>query len=379
MKRSKTILALILLITLWGNLSSAQKQEFQINGIAKGIDSGSVKIVSLFSDPAQNSKWNGSINHGKFNIQGKILHPMRVFLVLNNSLYSDDFFIEPGLQDIFFDASDKNDFYSSMKITGSSNNDEFVNNYQKLLAPFYFSLDSCYTILDSLSKSSKEHQRLEGLTEICKNIELANEKVDSVRGAYIIEHPLSFVSIWTLYNSIGFLENLEFVKKSFNYLDVSLKNSLIGRRLAERLKVQNVFLNGNKFPSLSVMDSTGRKIFVNKSTKSKYTLVDFWFSHCGPCLVQFPKMLNLYNMYRSSGFDVIGISVDKMIEKAEWQNAILKHGLKWTQLWDADGKEANKFYIDAFPTTFLLDRRGRIIRKNVLLEELEILLAQELK
>ena len=83
--------------------------------------------------------------------------------------------------------------------------------------------------------------------------------------------------------------------------------------------------------------------------------------------------------YKDAGFDIIGVTVDKSEGKKDWIDAIAKHGMKWKQYWDVDGKEAKKYSIDSYPTSFLLDSNGKIIKKNILLEELDVWLEKNLK
>jgi thiol-disulfide isomerase/thioredoxin len=128
-----------------------------------------------------------------------------------------------------------------------------------------------------------------------------------------------------------------------------------------------------------LVDSNEKKMTTQQIINGKYTLVDFWFSHCGPCIAQFPMMRNLYAKYKNAGFDVIGISIDKTVDIRAWLDAISKHKLEWKQYWDIDEKEAKRFFISIYPTNFLLDSEGRIIKKNILLEELEIFLTTNLQ
>jgi len=130
---------------------------------------------------------------------------------------------------------------------------------------------------------------------------------------------------------------------------------------------------------MMVADSNEKKVPIQEIIKGKYTLVDFWFSHCGPCIAQFPTIRNMYAKYKDAGFDVIGISIDKTTNKKDWLDAIAKHEVSWKQYWDIDGMEAGRFFFDTYPTSFLLDNKGRIIKKNILLEELEIWLSKNLK
>jgi thiol-disulfide isomerase/thioredoxin len=226
---------------------------------------------------------------------------------------------------------------------------------------------------------SIDEKRLGIITELCDRINLNNRKTDSVKKAFFIKHPSSFVSLWAMYTGIWSLENLDLVTECFKYLDNKLRNSKAGQKLAKRIEGQMNFLNGQIFPDMQIADSAGKKLTIQENIKGKYTLIDFWFSHCGPCIVQFPLIRNLYTQYKDAGFDVIGISVDKSADKKDWLDAIAKHKLNWSQYWDVDKKEVNRFFIDTYPTNFLLDSEGKIIKKNILIEELEIMLAKNLK
>ena len=355
------------------------QENFQLIGSVKGIDTGIIKIHSWLPDSVRHSSFTGYISKGKFIVKGKIAHPVMAYLVLNNSLSTDDFFIEAGSQNVYFDATNRDSFYRSMKITGSAVDTEYVNSYMKRLTPFYDKVDSCYLILDSLNKLPIEERQTHIFTEPCMQINNYMKQIDSVKRSFFAMHASSFVSLWSLYNSISYLGNFEFVVENFKYLGKNLQNSLAGQVLAKRIERQKVFLNGQLFPAMMVTDSAENKTTIQETIKGKYTLVDFWFSHCGPCIVQFPVMQDIYEKYKDAGFDVIGVTVDKSDSKNDWIDAIAKHGMKWKQYWDVDGKEAKKYSIDSYPTSFLLDSNGKIIKKNILLEELDVWLEKTLK
>src|SRR5688572_19195534 len=198
---------------------------FELIGIVKGIDTGTIKIQSWLTDSTRNSSFTSQISKGKFIVKGKIAHPVMVYLVLNNSLYTEDFFIEGGSQNIYFDATDRNSFYHSLKITGSPVNDEYLNSYLKRLTPFYDRLDSCYLILDSLNKLPIEEKQTYIFSEPCKQVDNYKKQIDSVKKVFLTMHASSFVSLWSLYNSISYSDNLEFVVENFKLLNIYLQNS----------------------------------------------------------------------------------------------------------------------------------------------------------
>ena len=102
--------------------------------------------------------------------------------------------------------------------------------------------------------------------------------------------------------------------------------------------------------------------------KNKFTLLDFWFSTCMPCIKQFPSFKNTYDLNKSKGFEIIGISVDR--NKSTWQESIHKHDLNWLQYLDSYKIITQKLNISSFPTNYLLDNNGKIIKKNISPEDL---------
>ena len=373
----KQYIALALLITTISSATISQERNFQLIGTIKGIDSGDIKLNPLLSGTSKKI-FTGQIKQGKFVLNGKIGHPLKVYVIVNGTYYSDYFFIEPGNQEIYFDGTSKKDFSESIKLPGSIINAQYKNDYLKPLQPFYDDLDRCYDVLDSLNKIFINEKPAAEFIGPCKNFNQAIKNLNAAKKAFIVKHPSSYISLWSLY-SISALDDLEFVAEAFKYLASDLQNSLVGKELAQRLDVQKVFLNEKIFPAMTLADSNEKKVSSREVINRKYTLIDFWFSGCGPCIAQFPMMRNLYAKYKNAGFDVVGISIDKMANKRAWLDAISKHKLEWKQYWDIDEKEVNKFLIVSYPTNFLLDNDGKIIRKNILMEELEIFLATNLQ
>lgn len=109
--------------------------------------------------------------------------------------------------------------------------------------------------------------------------------------------------------------------------------------------------------------------------QGKYTLVDFWASWCMPCREENPNIVKLYNTYRDQGFDVFGVSLDG--NPGSWLRAIEEDKLEWTNVSDlqAWGSEVVGLYsIKAIPTSYLLDKDGVIMAKNLRGKELEAFL-----
>lgn len=114
--------------------------------------------------------------------------------------------------------------------------------------------------------------------------------------------------------------------------------------------------------------------------KSKYILIDFWASWCGPCCRAYPDLLKMQEKYEKV-LCVYAISIDD--NQRFWQDAVerldSKHLLIHVRAIPGSevGKALDKQYgILAIPTNFLLDEERKIVAMNLLGDELEKKLSQ---
>lgn len=108
------------------------------------------------------------------------------------------------------------------------------------------------------------------------------------------------------------------------------------------------------------------------SLKGKVVLVDFWASWCSPCRAAIPSVIKLYDKYKAKGFEVFGVSIDS--KKVDWLKAIDHDKIKYTQVMDKDGWNsavAEKYGVYSIPSSFLLDKTGKVIAVDLDGEALE--------
>jgi len=150
--------------------------------------------------------------------------------------------------------------------------------------------------------------------------------------------------------------------------------ALIGR--VARIKGVMV---GSEAPEIALSDTTGATVPLS-SLRGKYVLIDFWASWCGPCRSENPNVVRMYDKYKDKGFAIYSVSLDK--DKESWLRAIRNDRLTWTHVSDLkywQSEAAQKYGVQGIPATFLLDKDGKIIAKNLRGPALEQKLEEILK
>ncbi|MCS6823361.1 MAG: TlpA family protein disulfide reductase [Cytophagaceae bacterium] len=128
---------------------------------------------------------------------------------------------------------------------------------------------------------------------------------------------------------------------------------------------------GQYAPDISLPDTSGRLITLS-SFRGKYVLLDFWASWCGPCRAENPNVVRMYEKYKDKNFVIVSVSLDK--DRNAWLRAIATDGMNWVHMSDLmywDSPVVALYKINGIPMTFLLDKEGKIVAKNIRGEQLE--------
>ena len=94
--------------------------------------------------------------------------------------------------------------------------------------------------------------------------------------------------------------------------------------------------------------------------KGKVVLLNFWATWCMPCRQEMPSMETLWQKYKAQGFVIVAISNDEgSPSRIESFSKIFKLG--FPILLDPEGKVSGIYKVSGLPTSYLIDRKGKIV------------------
>lgn len=122
----------------------------------------------------------------------------------------------------------------------------------------------------------------------------------------------------------------------------------------------SVALGGEPAPDLKIQTLNGSP-FSLEALKGQVVVLDFWASWCVPCRTSFPFLDTLQDRYQSRGLRVLGLTLE---DNEDAIHAFLDDvPARFTILRDPSGNAGDAFQVVAMPTTFVLDREGRIVAR----------------
>ncbi|MBI2516464.1 MAG: TlpA family protein disulfide reductase [Opitutae bacterium] len=119
----------------------------------------------------------------------------------------------------------------------------------------------------------------------------------------------------------------------------------------------------NLAPRWELRDLDG-KVVSSDQFKGKVVILDFWATWCPPCRAEIPGFVELQKTYGEKGLVVVGVSFDRD-EPAAVKKFVERFGMNYPVL-RGTGQFAETFGgVSALPTTFIIDRQGRIVATHV--------------
>ena len=92
-------------------------------------------------------------------------------------------------------------------------------------------------------------------------------------------------------------------------------------------------------------------------------LLNFWATWCGPCKIEMPWFVELQKEYGPQGLEIVGVAMDDA-SKDEIQKFAKEMGVNYTILLGKEAVGQQYGGVDVLPTTFFIDRDGKIISRE---------------
>ncbi|HSH46267.1 MAG TPA: TlpA disulfide reductase family protein [Longimicrobiales bacterium] len=124
---------------------------------------------------------------------------------------------------------------------------------------------------------------------------------------------------------------------------------------------------GDDAPAFTVESLSGGSLSL-ESLRGQVVMLNIWATWCAPCRLEMPSMQRAYDRYRDQGLEIVAISVDTDpgvrgpdgAREGVVSRFVEELGLTFPVGVDPDGETERLYEVTGLPTTFLIDREGRI-------------------
>jgi len=328
---------------------------------------------------------------GKFVFKRDIVIP--TFYVVRTSTFSfTTILMAPG-EKIRIEA-DYNSLNTPTNVTGSAGTEKMIE-YNKALKSTIDKLTGLHDIYTQNADSPELPKVIHALDSTAQSY---LKEINAYTKKYIQDNITSMVALVALYQQVApqayVLDPVSdiswFIKVDSSMMKLYPSSEPVKAlheqvlTLIEQVKKEKgadaIASTGAEAPEIALPSPTGEIIKLS-STRGKYVLVDFWASWCGPCRRENPNLVKAYNMYKSKGFQIFQVSLDKT--KEDWQSGIEQDMLgQWIHVSDLkywNSSVVPLYKIESIPYNLLLDKDGKVIATNLRGEKLMTKLAEVIK
>jgi peroxiredoxin len=354
-------------------LSCSRSNNVKINGKIEGATNGDLVLkvleVSRLVD-VDTLKYN---KEGRFTVNVKLKgdSPQFYYLYYRNAKVASMVLLPGDVINLVTDTTGRN-----VKISGSEES-LLLTSLEKTLAKSKNSFDSLMTLMHQADKSGNQALSLE------LNYALGRHYVKSKQDAikYIYTNPNSITNVILMYHKLSpdiplfaDVRDVLLFKRVHDSLTVAYPGSVYLERLMDEIgSRENVDLFTTKildasesgFPDISLPDTKAQSRSLS-DLSGKVILLSFWTVTDPTQRMLNREYLELYEKYKSKGFEIYQVSVDT--DKTAWATAVNEQKLPWINVCDGLGTASivfNTYNIQKVPANYLIDKSGTIVARDL--------------
>jgi peroxiredoxin len=367
-------IGLILLLCACNNKSKIKIKGQLTNAVDKTLYLQELGIDSSFTVDSVKLKGKGTFN---FSLP-KVEYPTFFLLKLSEKNFITLLVDSTEKIEIVANAENLNGTYSVKNSMGSA----YIKTLNRKLEITKNKVDSIVSTYKSIDPSNQNIKN-----NLREELERVIEDQKDFITDFVLTNPSSFASYYAVFQRFddGSLILNAYDKHDLNIYSAAatsligrypksprvkqLKNFILGirqeQKQARALKKINATSEIAKTPEIEEKDLRGNTIKLS-SLKGKMVLLSFWASWDKRSRNENKKLLNIYNKYKSKGFEVYQVSLDR--SKILWEAAIEQDQLPWINVSDlkyTNSYPARIYNIKQLPANYLINKEGEIIGKNL--------------
>lgn len=384
-------------IFLAGSVQAMAQVKYFITG-QMGQNIQGIMVLAYVDQNNQEVKDTAMVKNGSFEFSGTVEEPKHATLELNPVKFdpsnpvmhvpdSRDMFIDPGKISVISTAG-----MPEVIISGGKSNKEFASLMSELKP-----LGDRGNELSDLYNKYKAEGNEEAIKKVNEEATSLAKKRKEIQEQFIKSNPDSYVafSLWAR-RTRGIIKVPEMARQ-FEQFSANVRNSISGKKIANRIEKAQQLNVGNIAPDLTLPDTSGKPVSLS-SFRGKNVVLCFWHRNFIPFETFAFQLAAIHKAFKDGDLAVVGVFYNATGKtNADWKEIVRENGMMgWTNLIDENGvgrtnaqpvsPVAREYDLSfgVLPQCYLLDAKGKILSRDInmagdLVQEIKNLISNETK
>lgn len=123
-------------------------------------------------------------------------------------------------------------------------------------------------------------------------------------------------------------------------------------------------LTAKPAPPFTLTTVDGRTVSLS-DYKGQVVMLNIWATWCPPCVRETPRLVRVYEDYKAQGFVILGLNTTYQDKREAVATFVRDHKVSYPVLLDTDGSVGRSYGGRLLPTSYLIDRDGKIVVTKV--------------